>query len=140
MGQLLEAIGASLRDWLALVLIALGIKFSGDVYIGGLFLALAGAAISRAWEREIALKAGHPLERESSGRFWLVVLTAFFVSLLVAIMINANYPDWSVQACMAVAGFASRRLVYLSLNVLEHLNRRGNRVADRLLDKILPKD
>lgn len=137
MGQFLELLGATLKDWVSLVLLAIGIKFSGDVFLGGLFLALAGAAISRAWEREIASRKGEPFPRESQFRFWLVVLTAFFVSLLVAIMVNAHFPDWSVQVCMAVSGFASRRLVYTAIGFLEGISNRGDTLAQKTIDKFL---
>ena len=139
MSSFLEAVGGLLKDWSSLLLIALGINFGGSAFWGGLFLALAGAAISRAWERETSIRAGKELPRESYARLFLVAATAFFVSVIVAIVAYAHAPNWSVQVCMAAGGFASRRIVYFVLSVLEHLGRRGDSVAQRILDKYFPK-
>lgn len=139
MGRMVEALGSILKDWVSLILLGLGITFSPHMYIGGLFMAFAGAAISRAWEKEYAIKQGKPLPKESPYRFWLVIGTAFFISTLIAILVNAHYANWSIQVVMAASGFASRKLVILALSVIDNLSRKGDTVASRFLNKILPE-
>lgn len=138
MGRILEAIGTVLKDATSLILIGMGITFAPHVYFGGLFLALAGAAIARAWEKDQAEKAGHPLPKEGGFRLFLVILTAFFVSTLVAIMVMHFWPNWSVQLVMAVSGFASRKVVVLALSVIESLSHKGDTIANRWIDKAFP--
>lgn len=139
MERILEAIAAILKDWVSLALIGLGITFSPSAYIGGLFLAFAGAAIARAWEKDKAEKSGIQLPKESYTRFSLIVLTAFFVSTLVSICINAYFPNWSIQVCMAASGFASRKVVILALSVADNLSQKGDVLADRIADRVLPE-
>lgn len=138
MQPLQDAATGTLKDWVGLALIGIGVRFPPHEFLGGLFMALAGAAISRAWERERARRMGCDLRRENTAMVALVAATAFFASTLVAIFVNANWPDWSVPMVMAASGFASRKLVYGALNVIDGLARRGDHVAQRIIDRFLP--
>lgn len=140
MGRILEFVGSIMRDATSLILLGLGITFAPHVYFGGLFLALAGAAIARAWEKDHAAKAGQSLPRENNLKLTLVIVTAFFVSTLVGTTVHSIWPDWSVQLVMAASGFASRWLIILVLNTVISLSNKGDTVANRILNKILPGD
>ena len=139
MGKTLEFLGSILRDATSLVLLGLGITFAPHIYLGGLFLALAGAAVARAWEKDQAAKAGHPLPREPNMKLTLVIITAFFISTLSAITVHYFWPEWSIQVVMAASGFASRWLVVLMINTLFSLSKKGDSLASRILNKILPE-
>ena len=140
MDRVLEFVGSVFRDAISLILLGLGISFAPHMYIGGLFLALAGAAVARAWEKDLALKAGTPLPREGNLKLTLVILSAFFVSTLTATAVHAFWPDWSVQLVMAVSGFASRWIVALAIHTLIGLSGKGSTLADRLVNKYFPEE
>lgn len=120
---------AIVRDPLTLILTGLGISFAPHEYLGGLFLALAGASIASAMNRD------H--DRRS---FWLVMLTAIFVSHLAAMGAEAIWPSLPFQLVMAIAGFGSRYLVKVALRAFGLLEERSDKIADRLVDKILPDE
>lgn len=140
MDRVLELIGSILRDSISLILLGLGITFAPHMYFGGLFLALAGAAVARAWEKDLAAKAGHPLPREGNVKLFLVIITAFFVSTLTASVVHTFWPDWSVQLVMAASGFASRWIVALAINTLISLSGKGGTLADKLVNKYFPDE
>lgn len=135
-----DTVTVILKDWVSLILLGLGISFSPHMYIGGLFLAFAGAAISRALEREKAHAYGDTIPRESVYRFWLVVITAFFVSTLTAIVVNVYFPSWSVQVVMGASGFASRKVVILCISIIESLSKKGDTIANRVVNKVFPEE
>lgn len=140
MMRILEFVGSAVRDTFSLILLGLGISFAPHVYVGGLFLALAGAAIARAYEKDQAAQAGLPIPREGNMKLVLVVITAFFVSTLTASVVHTFWSNWSVQLVMAVSGFASRWIVITAINVLIHLSRRGNHIADRLVNRYFSQE
>jgi hypothetical protein len=117
------------RDWVTLLLTGLGISFLAHEYIGGLFLALAGASIASHFDKETDRRA-----------FWAVMLVAFFVSHLAAIGAQTWRPEWSPQFVMAAAGFASRYATRTALRVLGLLEKRGDRIADGIVDRVFPAD
>lgn len=140
MVKTLEFVGSVVRDAFSLILLGLGISFAPHMYIGGLFLALAGAAIARAWEKDTAVRAGLPVPREGNLKLTLVILTAFFVSTLTATGVHAFWPDWSVQLVMAASGFASRWIVGLAIHTLIVLSGKGGTLADRLVNRYFPEE
>lgn len=117
------------RDWLTLLLTGLGISFLAHEYIGGLFLALAGASIAAHFDDETDRKA-----------FWLVMLVAFFVSHLAAIGAQAYGLGLSPQVVMGCAGFASRFATRTALRVLGLLEKRSDKIADHIVDRVFPTD
>lgn len=134
-----DAVTGTLRDWVSLFLLGIGIQFSAHEYIGGLFMALAGAAISRAWEKEQSRRKGLPPSPESAPTLLLIAGTAFFVATVVASAIYSSFPGWSAPLVMASAGFASRRIIYMALGVVDGLAQRGDAMAQRIIDKFLPR-
>lgn len=133
-----DAVGSILRDWVSLVLLGLGITFSPHAYFGGLFLAFAGAAISRAWEEDAAKRAGREPVPETRSQFFLVLVTAFFVSTLMSITVHAYFESWSVQVVMAASGFASRKVVTLGLGIMNNIAKRSDTISERIIDRVLP--
>ena len=117
------------RDWLTLLLTGLGISFLAHEYIGGLFLALAGASIAAHFDDDTDRKA-----------FWLVMLVAFFVSHLAAIGAQAYGLGLSPQVVMGVAGFASRFATRTALRVLGLLEKRSDKIADHIVHRVFPAD
>lgn len=117
------------RDPLTLILTGLGISFAPHEYLGGLFLALAGASIASAMNRD-----------QDRRRFWLVMLTAVFISHLAAMGAESIWPTLPFQLVMALAGFGSRYLVKMMLRVFGLLEERADKVADKIVDRILPDD
>jgi len=115
------------RDWLTLMLMGLGISFAPHEWLGGMFLALAGAAFAMRSDPEQDLR-----------ELWLVLLGAFLASHLAAIAVTNWAPSLPVQAVMAVAGFFSRRLTRFALRLAGMVEDRGDKIADRLIDRVLP--
>ena len=124
-----DAIADHAKDWLTLAFAGLGISFAPHEYLGGLLLALAGAAFAMRTDPERD-------ERE----LWLVMLGAFLASHLAAICAHIWLPDIPKQIVMAAAGFFSRRITRLALNLGGSVERRSDRIADRLIGKVLPGD
>ncbi len=118
-----------LKDFLTMALIGLGISLPAHDYIGGMFLALAGATF--------ALRADP--ERDER-ELWVTILGAFLVSHLAAIVATRYAPGVPVQLVMASAGFASRRIVRWTYRALGVVEKRADRITDRLIDSVLPDD
>ena len=114
---------------LNLVLAGLGITFAPHEYIGGLLLALAGASIASSMNKD-----------QDRRGFWLVMLTAVFVSHLSAMGAAALWPTLPFQLVMAIAGFGSRYIVKVALRAFGLIEDRSDKIADRLVDRILPDE
>lgn len=117
------------RHPLNLVLAGLGITFAPHEYLGGLFLALAGASIASSMNRD-----------QDRRGFWLVMLTAIFVSHLAAMAAEAIWPGVPFQLVMSIAGFGSRYLVKIALRAFGLIEERSDKIADRIVDRVLPDD
>lgn len=115
------------RDWLTLALAGLGISFAPHEWIGGMFLALAGAAFAMRSDPE-----------QDQRELWLVLLGAFLASHIAAIAAHKWAPELPVQAVMAVVGFFSRRLTRFALRLAGMVEQRSDKIADRLIDQVLP--
>ncbi|RWR35006.1 hypothetical protein D2T29_00575 [Sinirhodobacter populi] len=115
-----------MKDWLTLALTGLGISFAPHEWLGGMFLALAGAAFAMRTDPERD-------ERE----LWLVFLGAFLASHLAAIGAHLWMPEFPKQVVMAITGFFSRRVTGIALSVGGAVERRSDRIADRLIDRTL---
>ena len=57
------------KDWLTLALAGIGISFPAHHFLGGLFMAFAGAALAAKWQPE-----------QDRRELWLVMMGAFFAS------------------------------------------------------------
>lgn len=122
------------KDPLTLALAGLGITFAPYEWIGGLFLALAGAAFAMRSDPE-----------QDRRELWLVMLGAFLASHVAAMLWQRWPPEWwtahaPVQAVMLVSGFLSRRLTRFALRLAGLVEARGDVIAGRIVDRILPDD
>lgn len=116
------------KDWITLGLAGLGITFSAHAYFGGLLLGLASASL--AWQ--LSAQKDH-------RRFWLVMLTAFIVTHVAALLAEHWLPNFSMQLVMMAAGFISRWAVQFAINLVERASSRGDELADRVIDRVLPE-
>lgn len=129
-----DQIADHLKDPLTLALAGLGITFAPYEWIGGLFLALAGAAFAMRSDPE-----------QDRRELWLVMLGAFLASHIAA-MVWQRWPAqwWSmappVQMVMCGAGFLSRRLTRMALRLAGLIEARSEAIADRVIDRVLPPD
>lgn len=120
------------RDWLTLLFAGLGITFAPHEWLGGLFLALAGASFARHMDPE-----------QDRRELWAVMLGAFLASHLAA-LVWSRWPDgWftltpPVQVVMMATGFFSRRLTRFVMRLAGLIEKRTDTIADRLIDRILP--
>jgi len=124
-----DAVADHAKDWLTLFFAGLGISFAPYEWVGGLFLALAGAAFAMRSDPE-----------RDQRELWLVLLGAFLASHLSAMASHAWYPEFPVQVVMCAAGFFSRRLTRFSLKLAGLMEDRGDKIADRVIDKFLPAE
>ena len=121
-----DTLGNILSDHLALALTGLGISsIHYSEYLGGLFLALAGAA----WAR-------HMSPERSKIEFWTVFVGGFFAAHLAVIVSTAWAPEWKPQLVMAVAGFLSRFLAKFTLRLTNQLEDQAEDIGDTVATKI----
>ena len=116
-----------MQDWFSLMLTGLGVSFSANVYVGGVILALAGASVAMRSDPQRD-------ERE----LWLVFLSAFCVAHIAVLVAFWYEPGFPPQIVMFTAGFLSRKVVRLALRVAGLMEARGDNIADRVLDRVLP--
>lgn len=124
-----ESVEDVIKQPLNLIFTGLGITFAPHAYLGGLFLALAGASIASSFN-----------EKQDRKGFWIVMLTAIFVSHLAAMVAGNFWPSVAPQFVMAAAGFASRFIVKIAIRSLGIVEERSDKVADKIVDKFLPDD
>lgn len=124
-----EVVADHARDWLTLALAGLGITFAPHEWIGGMFLALAGASYARHIEPE-----------QDRRELWAVMVAAFIASHAAAMMAHQWYPGMPVQLVMLGAGFFSRRVTRWALRFAGLVEDRGDVIAGRALNKFLPDD
>lgn len=116
-----------MQDWFSLLLTGLGVSFSANIWIGGTILALAGASVAMRSDPQ-----------KDERELWLVFLSAFCVAHVAAIIGFWLQPSFSPQIVMFTAGFLSRKVVRLALRVAGLMEARGDNIADRVLDRVLP--
>lgn len=114
------------KDWLTLALAGLGITFAPHEWIGGMFLALAGAAF--------AIKM---FPEQDSRELWLVMVGAFLASHITAMACQRWVPDIPVQLPMLMAGYFSRKLARISMKLFGLIENRSDRIVDGILDRTL---
>lgn len=122
------------KDPLTLALAGLGITFAPYEWLGGLFLALAGAAFAMRSDPE-----------QDRRELWLVMLGAFLASHIAALIWQRWPGDWwtmhaPVQAVMLATGFLSRRLTRFALRLAGLVEARGDVIAERVVEHFLPDD
>ncbi|SEN18706.1 hypothetical protein SAMN04488103_103317 [Gemmobacter aquatilis] len=122
------------KDPLTLALAGLGITFAPYEWLGGLFLALAGAAFAMRSDPE-----------QDRRELWLVMLGAFLASHIAALIWQRWPGEWwtmhaPVQAVMLATGFLSRRLTRFALRLAGLVEARGDVIAERVVERFLPPD
>lgn len=125
--QVTQSATDSLNDWLAFALAGLGITFAPHAYVGGLFLAGAGALIARHWAPGVEKKS-----------VLMVLLAAFFTSTVLAAVSDIYIPHVPHQIVMAATGFASTFLVRFALQVAGKIETRADTIAAKVVDKVFP--
>jgi hypothetical protein len=114
-------------DPLILTLTGLGITYAPHQFAGGMFLALAAAALAA---------------RISPGRdareWWVTMLTGALCAIVVAELGSQYRLDIAPQLPMVLAGFLSRFIASGLLGIAQRLERRSSDIADRLLSRVLP--
>ena len=118
---------AYLRDWFLTLTTGLGVTFAWNAWFGGLFLAVAGASIA----------FHHDPERDNRER-WVVYVTALVTAHVASIASFWFWPDLPPQLVMFFAGFTSRKIIRLTLGVAASIERRGDGIAKRVIDRVLP--
>lgn len=121
-----DVIADHAKDWLTLFFAGLGISFAPYEWVGGMFLALAGAAFAMRSDPE-----------RDQRELWLVLLGAFLASHLAAMASHSWYPDFPVQVTMCAAGFLSRRLTRFTLRIAGVIEDRGDQIAEKVIDKFM---
>jgi len=116
-----------LQDWFSLLLTGLGVSFSANVYIGGTILALAGASVAMRSDPQ-----------HDDRELWLVFLSAFLVAHVAAMIGHWFQPNFPPQIVMFTAGFLSRKIVRLAMRVASLMEARGDSIANRIVDRVLP--
>ena len=121
-----DVIADHVKDWTTLALAGLGISFAPYEWVGGMFLAVAGATFAMRSDPE-----------QDSRELWLVILGAFLASHLAAMASHKFAPDFPVQVSMFLAGFFSRRITRFALRFAGLIEQRGDKIADRVIDKFI---
>ena len=122
------------KDYLTLLLTGLGITFLPHEFIGGIFLAFAGAAFAMKIDPE-----------QDKRELWLVMLGAFLAAYsAIEVLQYAIQKNWveeiSPQPVMAIAGFFSRMIMRQILRLGGLVDRRLDPLATKWVDRVLPKD
>ena len=127
--RLKDVLADHAKDWTTLALAGLGISFAPYEWVGGMLLAIAGATFAMRSEPE-----------QDQRELWLVILGAFLASHLAGIVSNRTFPGFPVQVAMFAAGFFSRRLTRFALKFAGMLEKKSDKIADRVIDTIMPGD
>ena len=124
-----DALADQSKDWLTLLLAGLGFSLNPHEWLGGMFLALAGASLARHWQPE-----------RDRQELWAVMLAAFLVSHAAALAVQAWHFAWPIQIVMLGAGFASRYATRFALRMIGRIETRTDTIADRVIDRVLPRN
>lgn len=117
----------NIRDAIAWCLAAFGISAEVHVFLGGLFLGFAAGYLAAIWMPE-----------NERRELRLMLFTALTFSIFVAILHPFTFPDFPLQAAMAISGFFSRYVVAILLKISGRTMIRSNDVADGLIEKFVP--
>lgn len=115
------------KDWLTWSLAGLGVTLAPHEWVGGIFMAMAGATL--------AMKTNPEKDRRE---LWAVIGGAFFVAHMAAMVSMYAAPAIPVQFVMAVAGFFSRFIISFALRFGGAVEARSDDITDRALDAVLP--
>lgn len=124
-----ESAADAFRDWVGIMLLAIGWNAPASAFFGGMLMGLGGASVARAWRRE-----------RDDMELWAVLGGGFFVSFIAGAMSVHFAPDWPVQIVMGLAGFFSRFGIKFALDAANSISGKGGKVGDHLSKKLLPDD
>lgn len=113
------------NNWVGMLFTGLGVSFAAHEWLGGMFLALAAAAFAMR-------KTDH------TPNLLKVLLGAFIASHVGALIVHRYYPQIPVQIVMALIGLFSQPIMRIVFGVGEHVERKTDVLADRIVDKFLP--
>lgn len=109
----------------------LGLSMSGAEFLGGLFLALAGALFVNVIIERGVVTGLKPLGIGGT------IVGGFFTAVIFSIAGHAMLPDVPPQAFMAAGGFTANIAGPFFLRNLRRLSRRDD-YGEKLIDKVLP--
>lgn len=89
------------KDWLTLALAGIGISFPAHHFLGGLFMAFAGAALAARTQPE-----------QDRRELWLVMLGAFFAATVMAQAVQAWRGWYLAVGICSVAAMATAGMIY----------------------------
>lgn len=112
--------------WLFL---ALGVTFAPEAWLGGMFLAMAGASFAIQFQPE-----------KTKVEFWSVIAGAFIVAHIAGSVSARVWPDVPVQIVMMIAGIFSRSIARVVFKVAGRAEDKADKIADRMIDRVLPDD
>jgi hypothetical protein len=117
------------KDFLTWLLLGLGVTFSPEAWVGGMFLAMAGATF--------AIKAQPERDKVE---LWSVLGGAFIVAHVAAMVTFEFWPNWPVQLVMVLSGFFSRFIIRFFLRVAGLVEGKADQIVERAIDRVLPED
>lgn len=116
------------RNSVGWLLLALGVTFSQEAWIGGMLLAMAGASFAIQFQPE-----------KTKVEFWSVIAGAFIVAHIAGMLSVRIWPDAPVQMVMCIAGIFSRYIARMAFKVAGKTEGKADQIADKLIDHVLPE-
>lgn len=117
------------RNAIGWLLLALGVTFAQEAWIGGMLLAMAGASFAIQFQPE-----------KTKIEFWSVIAGAFIVAHIAGMMSVRIWPEAPVQMVMCLAGVFSRYIARMAFKVAGKTEGRADQIAEKLIDRVLPGD
>lgn len=111
-------------NWIGMFFAGLGVSFAAHEWVGGMFLALAGAAFAmrKTNRTETVVK---------------VLLGAFIASHVGALLIHSYWPEVPLQIPMAIIGLFSQQIMRIAFGFGDKVESRADVITDKLIDKII---
>lgn len=116
------------RNSMGWLLLALGVTFAQEAWIGGMLLAMAGASFAIQFQPE-----------KTKVEFWSVIAGAFIVAHIAGMLSVRLWPDAPVQMVMCIAGIFSRYIARMAFKVAGKTEGKADQIADKLIDHVLPE-
>lgn len=115
------------RNAFGWLLLALGVTFAQEAWIGGILLAMAGASFAIQFQPE-----------KTRVELWSVIAGAFIVAHIAGTLSVRVWPDFPVQIVMCLAGVFSRYIARLAFKVAGKTEGKADQISDRLIDRVFP--
>ena len=117
------------RNAIGWLLLALGVTFAQEAWIGGMLLAMAGASFAIQFQPE-----------KTKIEFWSVIAGAFIVAHIAGMVSVRIWPEAPVQMVMCLAGVFSRYIARMAFKVAGRTEGKADQISDKLIDRFLPGD